>query len=159
MSEPLLQIADAVALYDTLSDSINTIWNNYVFVLLGIVGWTLARANEFRQVQKILITIIFGLFNAVILFYFHDAYTDMSALRADLAALQSAQELSVTAGGFSERLIATNPFDRFWFVLGVVGFIWAFVTYLVWAKKLWHVGGTSDRLLAKANSLPSPTSR
>jgi len=138
MNEPLLSISDAVSLYGALASSINTTWGNYVFVLLGMVGWTLARAHEFRLVQKILITIIFTSFNLIILFYFRDAYHELDCLRHEVIALKTATNAQVVAGGFSERWIAFDPADRFCFVLTVVGSIWAFVTYLVWARKIWQ---------------------
>jgi len=138
MQDYLFNTSDVVSLYDSISASINTIWNIYVFVLLGMVGWILTRANEFRKVQKILITIIFTFFNVIIVFYFVDAYSDIASIRQELIALRETHNLSTVTGGISASLIEFNPFVRLWTSSIIVGAIWCFVIYLVWARKIWE---------------------
>lgn len=146
----MLTVEDTIGIYSSLLSSIDTIWNIYVFVLLGMVGWIVARAHEFRKVQKVLITIIFSLFNGIIVFYFYDAYADIGRIRIELQTLSIAENRKIVGGGISENLITSDPSGRFWFSFAVIGLIWLFVTYLVWARKIWQLAKPS-----KAASAPS----
>ena len=133
----MIFIHDAITIYGQLLSSINTIWNIYVFVLLGMVGWILARANEFSHTQKILITIVFTIFNTVILFYFFDAYYDVDKVRIELLFQKNAKNLLIVKNGISDDMISFDPFDRFIFVASFVVGFWMFVLIIVWSKKIW----------------------
>ena len=133
----LMTSQDVVVIYDSLLNSINTIWNIYVFVLLGMVGWILARAEGFLLAQKILISIVFTFFNSIIWFYFNDAYADIGRLRAELKGIQAALGVTPVVGGFAEHLIDTDPDKRLTFSGWVVMVIWIFVLAIVWASWIW----------------------
>lgn len=136
----LLSVQDLITIYAALLESINTIWNVYVFVLLGMVGWILARAHEFEKSQKLLITIVLTVFNGVVIFYFFDAYQDINRVKIDLIAHKDASSLVVPPAGISENLISYDPISRFFQVAGfVIGFL-AFIIYLVWSRSIWNKG-------------------
>ena len=106
-----------------------------MFVLLGIVGWILARTQEFEIIQKILISIVFTIFNTVILFYFYDAYSDIGRVRTELIAHRHASNLIVVKNGISDNLVSFDPIDRFLSVATFIIMFWLFVVIIVWAKK------------------------
>ncbi len=133
----LISVSDAITIYGELIGSINTIWNIYVFVLLGMVGWIVVRAHKFIPTQRILLTIVFVIFNSVILFYFYDAYSDIGKVRAEIQAHQAHQELTIVQGGISENLLSFDPIDRFISVLIFVFSFGIFVLFLIWSNKLW----------------------
>jgi hypothetical protein len=142
----LLSTQDIVVVYAALIDSLDTIWNNYVFVLIGMVGWIVARAHEFQRVQKILITIVFSAFNSVIIFYFHDAYNGIGTIRRDLLTQKESSNSILVDGGIGQYLISFSPESRFNFVATLVGSFWVFVLFLVWSKRIWpHNNGNASK--------------
>ena len=97
----------------------------------------MARANEFSHTQKTLITIVFIIFNTVILFYFFDAYYDVDKVRIELLFQKNAKNLLIVKNGISDDMISFDPFDRFIFVASFVVGFWMFVLIIVWSKKIW----------------------
>ncbi|MES9856904.1 MAG: hypothetical protein ABW166_09915 [Sedimenticola sp.] len=136
----LLSVQDVISIYGILLSSINTIWNIYVFVLLGMVGWILARAHEFLFVQKMLLSVVFIAFNVVVLFYFFDAYSDIDRVRVELTAFQEAAKLSTVKNGISENIVQFDPINRFINVFLFIGGFGLFVLFLIWSKSIWSIG-------------------
>ena len=136
-SEYLLSVDNLISIYGTLVSSINTIWNIYVFVLLGMVGWIIARAHAFQRTQKILITVVYLTFNTVVIFYFWDAYADVDRVRADLREQHLTLDKKIVQNGISDNLVNFDPISRLRTVLIVIVGLGVFVLFIVWSNQIW----------------------
>jgi len=136
MEHYLLGIDQIVDIYGFLLTSINTIWNLYVFVFLGIVGWIVARAHELSRGQKKVVSAVFTTFNLVVIFYFFDAYKDMDSVRNELIAQEKMNGYLVVVNGISGTMVNFNQYNRFFFVLLLIFILYIGVLYLVWSRKI-----------------------
>lgn len=134
----LMDEANVIAIYGDILSSINTIWNIYVFVLLGMLGWIVVRAHQLALMQRILVTIVIMVLHAVIFFYFRDAYLDIGRIVVELRAIVDSKEGTAVDQGITYGLMSFDADKRWKSVGGFMFLFMGFMLALIWWKRIWQ---------------------
>ena len=132
-----IDINNITCIYGTLLSSINTIWNIYVVVYLGTIGWLVVRARDLSKPQKVLTSITITVFSFTLMFYFYDAYTDLNRLMVDFTLIVNTNKLSLPEDGFFNHLITFNYHKRLIFTCIVIFGLGGLLGFIIWSKGIW----------------------